>query len=111
MKIRNLLLAIVPVVMLTGAGAAFAEVEVTLVIRDHKFEPAEVRVPSGQVIRITVENADATPEEFESHDLNLEKIITGGGKATLKVGPLEPGTYEFVGEFHEDMAKGKLIAE
>jgi len=113
MHIRNLLLAFLPVVVLTGAGAAFAQggTDVTLVIRDHKFEPAEVRVPSGQEIRITVENADATPEEFESHDLNVEKIITGGGKATLTVGPLEPGTYEFVGEFHEDMAKGKLIAE
>lgn len=113
MHIRNVMLALLPAVMLAGTGAAFAQdaTEVSLVIRNHKFEPAEVRVPAGKEIRITVENADATPEEFESHDLNVEKIITGGGKAVLKVGPLEPGTYEFVGEFHEDMAKGKLIAE
>lgn len=113
MRIRSLLLPLLPAVILAAAGVAVAQdaTEVSLVIRNHTFEPAEVRVPAGKEIRITIENADATPEEFESHDLNVEKIITGGGKATIKVGPLDPGTYEFVGEFHEDMAKGKLIVE
>jgi len=86
-------------------------VAVSVVIRNHAFEPAEVRVPAGRTIRLTVQNADATPEEFESHDLNLEKIVTGGGSIVLEFGPLKAGTYRFVGEFNEDSAKGRIIAE
>ena len=43
-----------------------ADPEFTLVIRDHRFEPAEIRVPAGQKIKLVVHNQDATPEEFES---------------------------------------------
>jgi len=93
--------------------AAFAEepVAASVVIRDHQFEPAEIRVPAGRTVRLTVQNADATPEEFESHDLNLEKIVTGGGSVVLEFGPLKAGTYGFVGEFNEDSAKGRIVAE
>jgi hypothetical protein len=27
------------------------------------------------------------------------------------IAPRKPGTYEFVGEYHEETAKGRLIAE
>ena len=91
---------------------AHAEEETyTITIKDHRFEPSEVKVPAGQPIKITVENHDGTPEEFESHDLRIEKVIPGGGTATVRVAPLKAGEYEFVGEFHEDSAHGKLIAE
>jgi Cupredoxin-like domain len=41
----------------------------------------------------------------------VEKVIAGKSKATVRVGPLQPGRYEFIGEFHADTAKGILIAE
>jgi len=93
--------------------AAFADgpVSVSVVIKNHEFEPAEIRVPAGRTVRLTVQNADATPEEFESHDLSLEKIVTGGGSIVLEFGPLKAGTYRFVGEFNEDSAKGRIVAE
>jgi hypothetical protein len=58
-----------------------------------------------------VANEDATPEEFESSALKLEKVIAGKSKATVRVGPLKPGRYEFIGEYHADTAKGVLVAE
>jgi plastocyanin len=85
--------------------------EFTIVIENHRFTPAEVTVPAGQRVKLVIDNRDKTPEEFESHDLKREKVISGGTKANVWVGPLQPGTYKFFGEYHEDTAQGKLIAK
>jgi plastocyanin len=90
--------------------AAAADPEFNLLIRNHRFEPTEIAVPAGQRIRLVIQNADATPEEFESCKLNREKVIPGNSKGIVYVGPLSPGTYPFFGEFHEKTAQGRLIA-
>jgi len=91
---------------------AFAdEPTFTLVIQDHRFEPAELTVPAGTKVKLVVENRDATPEEFESHELNREKVIAGKSSATIWIGPLKPGRYPFVGEFNEKTAKGVIVAK
>lgn len=104
-----------PVLALTAALfapiSAAQAVEAALTIRDHRFEPAELKVPAGEKVKLLVRNEDATAEEFESHSLNREKVIAGKSKATIWVGPLKPGRYDFVGEFHEKTAHGALIAE
>jgi hypothetical protein len=93
------------------ARPALADDEaVSLVIQDHRFIPAEVVVPAGKKIKLVVENRDATPEEFESHELNREKVIAGKSTATIWIGPLTPGRYPFVGEFNEATAKGVIVA-
>ena len=101
---------------MAGAGIAFlapaADIhEATLVIKGHRFTPAELKVPAGRKIRLTVINSDASAEEFESYELNREKVVAGNGRIVVFVGPLRPGTYPYFGEFHMDTAKGKLIAE
>ena len=85
--------------------------EFNLVIRSHKFEPAEIRVPAGKRVSIYVSNEDASAEEFESPALKVEKVIPGKSKGLVRVGPLAPGRYEFFGDFHPDTAKGVVIAE
>ncbi len=85
--------------------------EIKITIKDHKFSPAEVRVPAGQKVKLVIENQDATPEEFESHELNREKIIAPKSKAAIWIGPLKPGKYPFMGEFNQASAKGVVIAE
>jgi hypothetical protein len=82
-----------------------------LVIKDHRFQPAELAVPAGKKIKLTVENRDATPEEFESHELNREKVIAGNGSATIYIGPLDPGRYPFFGEFNEATAQGVIVVK
>ena len=85
--------------------------EAHLSIREHKFEPAELTVPAGQKIKLLVENHDVTPEEFESAELNREKVVVGKGTITVFLGPLEPGRYPFFGDFHQETAQGVLIAK
>jgi plastocyanin len=108
-RINRLVLA---AIMLSGAQMVFAESpEFHIVIKDHKFVPAEIVVPANTKIKLIIENKDATPEEFESHDMHREKIIAGNKTAKILVGPLKPGTYAYFGEFHEDTARGVVIAK
>lgn len=95
----------------TMAVQAADKPEFTLVIKEHKFQPAELTIPAGVKVVLIVDNQDATPEEFESHELQREKVIPGNTKAKIFVGPLEPGVYPFFGEFNEATAQGKLIVQ
>lgn len=85
--------------------------EFALSIKDHRFEPAELHVPAGTKVKLVVHNQDGTPEEFESHELNREKVIPGGATASIFIGPLKAGSYPFFGEFNEKTARGVVIAE
>ena len=89
---------------------AYAE-DYTLTIKDHAFSPAELSVPAGQKFKLTVKNMDTTPAEFESHDLKREKVIAPGASVVIPLGPLKAGSYSFVEEYHEDVAKGTLTAK
>ena len=100
------------VLALFSASAVAADVpELTLRIKDHKFIPAQMNVPANVKFKLIVVNEDPTPEEFESHELNREKIVTGKGKITVFLGPLKPGKYPYFGEFHMKTAQGVLIAK
>lgn len=95
----------------TPVSGSAAEQEVRIVIKDHTFEPSEIKVPAQQRIKLHVHNQDTSPEEFESHALKREKVIAGGAKAVISIGPLKPGRYPFFGEFNPSTATGVLIAE
>lgn len=111
MRISRVVMGALVAGMFMAGPSAFADSEYHLTIQDHKFEPTELKVTAGAVFQLIVENKDATPEEFESHDLKREKIVQGNGTIKVNVGPLEPGRYEFYGEFHEDSARGWIVAE
>ena len=97
--------------LLVAGGAFAAEPEVTLVIKNHRFDPAEIKVKAGERVKLIVHNQDGTPEEFDSHSLNREKVVPGGQKATIFIGPLNPGRYPFMGEYNEKTAQGVVVAE
>jgi plastocyanin len=99
------------VTLLSSIHSALADESYTIVFKDHRIVPAELQVPAGQKITLIVDNQDATPEEFESHSLKREKVIPGKSKATVKIGPLKPGTYEIFGEYHESTARGRIVAK
>jgi plastocyanin len=99
------------VACLFSAVVLAADPQVSIVIKEHVFVPAEVKVPAGKKVKLIVENQDATAEEFESHGLNREKVIPSRGKAVIFIGPLAPGKYPFFGDFHEATARGVVIAE
>lgn len=107
LRFSSLLLAVV----LVQPARAVEPLLVTITIADHRFVPAEVRVPAGRKLRLLIENRDASAEEFECYDLDREKVVTGNGRISVWVGPLEPGRYPFFGEFHPETAQGVLIAQ
>ena len=88
-----------------------AETEITLSIRDHRFVAAELKVAAGQKVRLMVHNQDPTPEEFESYELNREKLIAPGASIGIYIGPLKPGRYPFFGDFNDKTAQGAVVVE
>ncbi len=104
-------LSVVAVILITSSPTLAESPEFKIVIKDHKFSPAEIVVPANTKIKLIVENQDATPEEFESHAMHREKIIAGNKTAKILIGPLKPGKYPFFGEFNEATAQGVVIAQ
>lgn len=104
-------LAAAAVIGLAAAPAAFAQSpDVTLTLKDHRFTPAVVQVPANQRVRITLINKDMAAEEFDSHDLRVEQVVTPNATISFTIGPLQPGQYSFMGEFHAATAQGHVIA-
>ncbi|VAW83625.1 FIG00536623: hypothetical protein [hydrothermal vent metagenome] len=103
---------IISIALLQGslAGLLYAETKkFTIEIKNHLFYPAEIIVPADEKVKLIIINHDQTPEEFESFELNREKIILGNRKGIVFIGPLEVGEYLFFGEFHPETALGKII--
>lgn len=90
---------------------AMAADDYVLTIRDHSFQPTDIAIPAGTKVRLIVKNADPTAEEFESSDLNREKVVAAGNQITVFIGPLSAGRYEFFGDFHPDTARGHVVVE
>jgi Cupredoxin-like domain len=105
----ELLLALLPLLAPTPAQAD--EPEIALVIRNHRFEPAEVKVPAGLKVKLVIHNQDASAEEFESATLRREKLVPAGQKVVVYIGPLKAGSYPFIGEFNQATAQGRVVAE
>ncbi len=82
-----------------------------IVIKDHLFYPDELVIPANTKVKLLVKNQDATPEEFESYELNREKVIPGNTQAIIFIGPLKPGVYPFFGEFFPKTAQGRIIVK
>jgi hypothetical protein len=77
-----------------------------ILIKNGRFSPSEIDIPADTKVKLTVENLDDTPEEFESYDLNREVLIKANSKASFYIGPLSPGIYKFEGEFSPETAQG-----
>jgi heme/copper-type cytochrome/quinol oxidase subunit 2 len=95
-------------VLVPRAAAAEDTVTLSLTLKDHKFDPAELHAPPNKPIDIKVKNAGDIVFEFESSDLHFEKIVPVGREAVVHVRPQQPGRYNFFDDFHHD-TQGYLI--
>jgi hypothetical protein len=102
------LVALAAVVVALAAPAFTQEPTVTITIKDHQFVPGEVPIPAGVRVELTIRNEQATPVEFESAALHREKVVPPGGSASVFVGPLQAGRYEFFDDFHP-ASRGFLV--
>ena len=109
MKIKSFIAVLLFVVPMGVMAEPKPEYELT--ISNHVFTPSEIVIPANTRVKIIVHNKDATFEEFHSDSLKREKIIAGGKSGVVNVGPLAPGEYPFMGEFHSKTAQGRVIAK
>ena len=91
--------------------AADAPQEIPVTIEKNRFSPEEIKVKAGAAFVLVITNKDNAPEEFESKALRIEKIIPAGKTVKVSVRALKAGAYDFVGEYHEKTAKGRIVAE
>lgn len=107
----TLLLASIFTLLASAFATPVHAEDYTLTLKNHVFTPAELTIPANTKVSITVKNEDNASAEFESSDLNREKVIGANSSAVISVGPLAAGSYAFVDEFHEETAKGTLIVK
>lgn len=93
------------------AVPALADAPIPVSLKNHKFAPATIHVKAGQPAVIALTNNDATAEEFDSTALKVEKVVAGHSSGNVRLRPLSPGRYPFMGEYHADTAQGVVIAE
>jgi len=102
--LRSRYLLLFAVISLPALSTPVFEIE----IRNHLFFPSELTVPVNTKVKLLIINRDSSAEEFESYELNREKIIPANSKGVVFIGPLKPGVYPFFGEFFPKTAQGKI---
>lgn len=110
-RLAMLFFAAALIAPLASERASAEDPTIPITIKNHRFQPSEVPVPPGVKVRLLVKNLDPTPEEFESHSLHREKVVPGGGQITVYVGPLDPGRYDFFGDFNPSTAQGHIVVK
>ncbi len=110
MNKRSVLLCLFSMFLFASAQL-FATPMIEVEIRDHLFYPADIEIPADTKVKLVLINKDEAAEEFESYEMNREKVIPGGSKATIFIGPLRPGIYPFFGEFFPKTAQGRVIVK
>ena len=102
---------LVAAVLLVLASQARADdLTVPLTVRDAGFVPPQITTPKGAKVRLEVTNETAAAIEFESFELNRERVVQPGQKVAVYLSGLEPGRYEFFDDFHPER-KGVLVVE
>lgn len=89
--------------------AAAQEASASLSIGAGGFSPRTLTVKAGVKIVLTVTNSTSKAAEFESAELNREKVVPPGSSVTVYIGPLSPGTYPFFDDFNQSHT-GQIIA-
>src|SRR5262245_45216944 len=104
-------LLIASLLLVPGLARADDPPDIALAIENNRFTPDVIKVKAGAAFVLVITNKDKKAEEFESKDLRIEKVIPAGKTVRLKMPALKPGSYNFVGEYNEKTAKGKIVAE
>jgi plastocyanin len=108
---RTSALLLMLVAVAAAPAPAFAdEPAVTIAIRDHQFVPSEVQIRANAKVELIIRNEQTTAAEFESTSLHREKVVAPGKAASVFVGPLKPGRYDFFDDFHP-ATRGVLVVQ
>jgi len=113
MRLSNWLLS----ALLCAAGTVCAvspstaeDASYSITIGANKFEPKILNVKAGVKIALTVKNASGASAEFESGELNREKVVAAGSSVVIYIGPLAPGRYPYYDDFNQSN-QGEIVAK
>jgi plastocyanin len=111
MRIRGPAYAVALLIFSVSAAAAEDLPTFKLIAENGRFNPDTIEVPAGKRFRLEITNRNVGAEEFESADLRKELVLAPGVTRRLVFAPLKPGEYSFVGEFHPETARGRIVAK
>jgi len=101
--------AMAAVLLVAGAFSAQAQqASLSISVKNHRFQPAELQAPANVPITLHVRNLDSTPMDFESVSLRVEKVVTPNSEGIVRLRPLSPGRYNFFDDFHQE-TNGVLV--
>ena len=112
-SLRQIWRPIVPAFAIAVAAcpAAFAQdTTLQITVQNRQFSPSELQAPANKPLVIVIKNNDATPMEFESVSLRVEKVIAGKSQGSVRVRALAPGRYEFFDDFNKN-TRGTLVVQ
>ena len=89
-------------------GPAVADQSLQISVTSQGFEPAELQGVPGERLKIEVTNLTAAAMEFESFELNRERVVPPGQTVSIYVSGLEAGRYEFFDDFNT-ARRGALV--
>jgi hypothetical protein len=107
---KHIFVAITSIIVLSNSVLAQENVSVTITVKNHRFEPARPTAPANVPVTLRIRNLDATPMEFESVSLRVEKVVVGNSEGLVRLRPLSPGDYQFFDDFHQD-SRGVLVVK
>ena len=93
------------------ASARGDDTVIELRFENRSFTPQTIIVPANQALALRITNASKDPIEFESFNLNREKVVGPGETITVRIPALRPGSYDFYDDFHQDVPAGSIVAK
>jgi len=87
-----------------------AATTIQISVKNHHFQPVEVHAAANKPIILRIKNLDATPMEFESVTLRVEKVVAANSEGIIRLRTLSPGRYDFFDDFHPE-TRGTLVAQ
>lgn len=90
-------------------GAAGGGESVTLTAVELAWDPSSLTAPSGGSIELV--NEDEAKHNLTIEDTGVDEDVDGGASVTVSLADVEPGTYDFVCEYHPDTMTGTLEVE
>lgn len=85
-----------------GGGSSAA----TLTASDFKWDPTSLTVAAGGTIELT--NEDDAKHNITVEEAGIDEDVDPMGSVSVDVGDAEPGSYDFICEYHPDTMKGTL---
>lgn len=80
-------------------------------MKDGAITPLRIEAPANKPFKLELHNIGKTPVEFESIELNREKVLAPQSRSFIVFRKLSPGEYTFFDDFHPDAPKALLVVK